>query len=95
MFDGLFNDEHEHDILQLLFACAHWHGLAKLHMHTDLMLVLLDEATAFLGVKFRCFVNHTCERFNTCELQHEANAHACQAAKKSSTSSALAYSQVE
>jgi hypothetical protein len=31
-------------------------------------------------------VNQTCGRFSTCELQCEANAHTCRAAKKSTTS---------
>ena len=87
MFDSLFESEDNDDILQLLFTCAHWHGLAKLHMHTDQTLGLLDEVTTLLGVKFRCFVKHTCTKFNTCELQHEANARIHRAAKKSVTSS--------
>lgn len=88
VFDGLFDGEDGEDILRLLFACAHWHALAKLRMHTDQTLALLDEATSLLGVKFRRFVNHTCGKFNTRELQREANARARRAAKKSSTSSA-------
>ena len=95
VFDGLFDGEDGDDILQLLFACAHWHALAKLRMHTDQTLTLLDEATAFLGVKFRRFVNHTCRKFNTRELHHEANARARRAAEKSSTSSAPASGQAE
>jgi hypothetical protein len=94
-FDGLFDSEDNDDILQLLFVFAHWHGLAKLRMHTDPMLALLDEATTLLGVKFRRFVNHTCEKFNTRELQREANARARRAAKKSTTSSAPPSGQAE
>ena len=52
MFDGLFNGEDGEDILGLLFTCTHWHELAKLCMHTDQTLGLLDEATVLLGVKF-------------------------------------------
>lgn len=95
MFDGLFDGEDNDEILQLLFVCAHWHGLAKLRMHTDQTLTLLDEATTLLGVRFRRFVNHTCGRFSTRELQREANARARRAAKKSTTSSAPPSSQVE
>ena len=86
VFDGLFDGEDDDDILQLLFACAHWHALAKLRMHTDRTLALQDEATTFLGIQFRRFVNHTCRKFNTCELQREAKARARRAAKKSPTS---------
>jgi hypothetical protein len=87
VFDGLFDGEDNNEILQLLFMCAHWHGLAKLRMHTDETLALLDEATILLGVKFRRFVNHTCGRFNTRELQREADARVRRAAKNSTTSS--------
>jgi len=87
VFDGLFDGEDGDDVLQLLFVFAHWHGLAKLRMHTDQTLALLDETTTLLGVKFRRFVNHTCGNFNTRELQREANARARRAAKKSTTSS--------
>jgi hypothetical protein len=95
VFDGLFDGEDNDDILQLLFVFAHWHGLAKLRMHTDQMLALFDEATTLLGVKFRHFVNHTCGKFNTCELQRKANARARRAAKKSTTSSVVPSDQVE
>jgi hypothetical protein len=95
VFDGLFDGEDNDEVLQLLFVCAHWHGLAKLCMHTDQTLILLDEATTLLGIKFRRFVNHTCGRFSTRELQCEANARARRAAKKSTTSSVPPSSQVE
>ena len=89
VFDGLFEGEDNSDILQLLFAFAHWHGLAKLRMHTDPTLVLFDQATTLVGAKFRRFVNHTSGKFNTRELQREVNARARRSAKKSTTSSAL------
>ena len=93
MFDGLFDGEDNDDILQLLFVLAHWHGLAKLRMHTDQTLALLGEATTLLGVKFRRFVNHTCGKFSTRELQREANTRARRAAKKSTTSSVPPFGQ--
>ena len=55
VFDGLF-DREDNNILQLLFTCAHWHGLAKLRMHTDRTLGILDEVTTLLGVKFQHFI---------------------------------------
>jgi hypothetical protein len=75
----------EQTILQLLFAFAHWHGLAKLCMHTDPTLAFFDHATTLLGAKFPCFVNHTSGKFNTWELQCEVNTHAHRYAKKSAT----------
>jgi hypothetical protein len=95
VFDGLFDGQDNDDVLQLLFVFAQWHGLAKLRMHTDQTLALFDEATTLLGVKFRRFVNHTCGKFNTRELQREANARARRAAKKSTTSLAVPFGQAE
>jgi hypothetical protein len=82
VFDGLFSDEDNDGILELLFVCAHWHGLAKFRMHTDQTLGLLDNVTTLLGVKFCHFVKNTCAKFNTRELQREADARARRAAKK-------------
>ncbi|KAG6905526.1 hypothetical protein DXG01_002238 [Tephrocybe rancida] len=72
------------DILQVLafghyvlFACATWHGLAKLRIHNDLTLAALDEATTMvLGTELRNFVSSTCTSFETRELPCEADAHA-------------------
>lgn len=53
---------------------AHWHGLAKLRMHTDDTLELLDKTTTSLGDAFRLFQSETCAAFDTKELQREADA---------------------
>lgn len=53
---------------------AHWHGLAKLRMHTDLTLEILDHNTILLGKLLRDFQLKTSTAFNTKELQREANA---------------------
>ncbi|KIM83848.1 hypothetical protein PILCRDRAFT_68635, partial [Piloderma croceum F 1598] len=42
VFDGLLPEPHNSAVLDLLFVIAHWHGLAKLHMHHDLTLDILD-----------------------------------------------------
>jgi hypothetical protein len=36
-------------VLKLLFELAHWHGLAKLCMHTDATLEILSSVTISLG----------------------------------------------
>jgi hypothetical protein len=74
VFDGLFPEPHNRAVLNLLFTCAHWHGLAKLRMHTDLTLNILDEATIQLGAEFRAFVGKTCPAFDTRELRRETAA---------------------
>lgn len=71
MFDGLLPEPHNQAILSLLFTCAHWHGLAKLRMHTDPTLDILDNVTVQLGTEFRAFTNKTCPAFNTRELRRE------------------------
>ena len=71
VFDGLLPEPHNQAILSLLFTCAHWHGLAKLSMHTDPTLDILDNVTVQLRTEFRAFTNKTCPAFNTRELRHE------------------------
>lgn len=53
---------------------AHWHGLAKLRMHTDDTLELLDKTTTSLGNALRLFQSSTCAAFDTKELQREVDA---------------------
>jgi hypothetical protein len=54
--------------------CAHWHGLAKLRMHSDLTLDILDEVTTFLGKAFRHFRDGVCSAYTAKELPREAGA---------------------
>jgi len=60
--------------MRLLFTCAHWHGLAKLRMHTDITLSILDKETVRIGTEFRAFAAKTCTSFKTRELRREAEA---------------------
>jgi hypothetical protein len=53
---------------------AHWHGLAKLRMHTDTTLDIMDAVTSDLGEKLRAFQQRTCAFFKTRELRREADA---------------------
>jgi hypothetical protein len=73
-FDGLFPEPYNKSILELLFVMAHWHGLAKLRMHNDLTLQVMDAATVTLGEKLRDFCQNTCTAFATKELRREFNA---------------------
>ena len=50
---------------------AHWHGLAKLRMHTDVTLELLSQVTISLGTKIRAFQEKTCAAFSTYKLERE------------------------
>ena len=69
-------------MMELLFTMAHWHGLAKLHMHHDLILDKLDKLTKVLGMRLCDFSQKTCVQFDTKELQWEYNAHIRREAKQ-------------
>ena len=88
VFVGLFLDTHDDTIQELLFTCAHWHGLVKLRMHTDYTLQILEELTTKLGDQLRFFANETCLGYSTIELPHEAAAQQwCKAKKAQATNS--------
>jgi hypothetical protein len=78
VFEGLLPEPHNSSILQLLFTLAHWHGLAKLRMHTDVTLRILDDTTTSLGQQLRHFQAETCSAYTTRELKREAAARARQ-----------------
>jgi hypothetical protein len=71
-FEGLLPEPHNKDVLTLLFTCAQWHALAKLRMHTDETLDILDKVTVKFGKQLRHFQKHTCVAFKTQELRREA-----------------------
>ena len=68
--------------MELLFTMAHWHGLAKLRMHHDLILDKLGKLTEVLGMRFCDFNQKTCVQFDTKELQREYNVHIQREAKQ-------------
>ncbi|KZP03728.1 hypothetical protein FIBSPDRAFT_904798 [Athelia psychrophila] len=70
VLDGLLPEPYNTEILTLVFICSHWHALAKLRMHTDCTLKLLDSETEHLGTSLRSFAANTCKAFNTQELAH-------------------------
>ena len=61
---------------------AHWHGLAKLRMHSDPTLEIMDEVTTAVGHQFRHFKATVCSAFNTHELRQEVEARARRDAKQ-------------
>ena len=73
-FEGLFPPDHDAIIRMLLFRLCEWHALAKLRLHSDDSLALLDEALKKLGAQVRRFQERTCEVFKTYELPSEATA---------------------
>lgn len=60
--------------MKLLYRTAEWHALAKLRIHTDSSLTLLDDLTTEFGRLLRRFRDITCSKFSTFELPREAAA---------------------
>jgi hypothetical protein len=82
VFDGLLEEPHNQVVMDLLFVMAHFHGLAKLGLHHDKTLEVMDAATKSLGEKLRAFNQTTCGAFDTKELRREYNARVRRAAAK-------------
>lgn len=72
VFNGLLPEPHNSNILRLLFQLSTWHGFAKLRIHTDETLQIMDDVTATLGAELRSFQSHTCSSFSTKELKRES-----------------------
>jgi hypothetical protein len=82
VFDGLLPDDHNKIVIDLLFIMAHWHGLAKLRMHSDLTLDILDRQTTQLGEQLRRFKAKVCTVYSTQELNRELDARSRRQAKE-------------
>ncbi len=63
--------------MKLLYRTAEWHALAKLRMHTESSLALLDSLTTEFGLLMQNFKELTCSQFVTTELPGEADAREC------------------
>jgi hypothetical protein len=61
---------------------AHWHGLAKLRMHTDPTLEIMDKVTTAVGHQFRNFKATVCSAYETHELPQEVESRTRRDAKK-------------
>ena len=68
--------------MDLLFELATWHGLAKLHLHTESTICALESSTTRLGIVLRKFQSTTCAEFVTHNLPSEEAARGCQKATK-------------
>lgn len=83
-FEGLLPEPYNTDLMTLLYRLAEWHALAKLRMHTDSTLNLMESVTTKLGQQLRKFRDTTSKKFVTVELPKEV------AAQKRRQSKALA-----
>jgi hypothetical protein len=71
VFEHLLPEPFNALVLDHLFELATWHGLAKLRLHTDTTLSLLDTSTTRLGKILRRFANETEKEFDTRDLPSE------------------------
>ena len=60
--------------MKLLYLTAQWHSLAKLRMHTESSLTLLEALTSEFGWAMRGFQELTCSQYVTTELPREVAA---------------------
>ncbi|KAI0258021.1 hypothetical protein BC834DRAFT_837041 [Gloeopeniophorella convolvens] len=70
-FEGLLEEPHNDSVMSLLYTMATWHALAKMRMHTDSSLQLLDDVMIAIGVRLRHFAIVTCAPFQTKETERE------------------------
>lgn len=82
MFDGLLPEPHNAIVMTLLFRLAEWHAMAKLRMHKESTLILMESTTTTLGKEIRRFQNVTCSAFKTRELPKETAARGRREARK-------------
>ena len=73
-FDGLFYEEDNRSISELLFLLSTWHACAKLRLHTDTTLEMFETVAKALCRALRHFAAVTCPRYTTKELPREVNA---------------------
>jgi hypothetical protein len=72
--EGLLPAPHNDSVLKLLYLASYWHSLAKLRLHSETTLKVLDNVTSLLARALRYFKEVTCPCFNTVETEREYNA---------------------
>lgn len=75
-------------ILALLYVMAYWHSLAKMRMHTESSVKLLDAVYTVMGSHLRHFEQVICPRYVTKETQKEYAKRVRAASRKKSASTA-------
>jgi hypothetical protein len=89
-FEGLFPEQYDGEVQDLIFVLSYFHGLIRSRMHTETTTANVDDSTAILGIEVRRFQRSICAAFpNTTETKGEASARmrrATAAAKKSGSS---------
>ena len=73
-FEGLLPAPHNDTVLKLLYLASYWHSLAKLHVHSETTLKVLDHVTVLFARALRHFKEVTCPCFSTVETDREYKA---------------------
>jgi hypothetical protein len=73
-FEGLLPAPHDDSVQSLLYLASYWHSLAKLRVHTETTLSVLDHTTALFAKSLRHFKEVICPCFDTVETDHEYKA---------------------
>lgn len=73
-FKGLFPGPHNRLVMTVLYRCTEWHALAKLCMHTETSLSLLNKASRRLGFILWKFRDETVQAYHMLELPREYTA---------------------
>lgn len=60
--------------MDLLYLASYWHSLAKLCVHSETTLRIMDDATTIFAAKLRYFAQVTCTSFKTFETDREYDA---------------------
>jgi hypothetical protein len=73
-FESLLPAPHNDYVLRLLYLASYWHSLAKLRLHSETTLKVLDNVTVLFARALRHFKDVTCPCFNTVETEREYSA---------------------
>ena len=66
-FEGLLPAPHNNSVIKLLYLAVYWHSIAKLRMHSETTLKILDNVTVLFAKALQHFKEVTCPQFNTVE----------------------------
>jgi hypothetical protein len=80
-FEGVLDEPFNGMLLDLLYTMQFWHSLAKMRIHTDSTLDILEDATVALGWELRRFAKELCPNYKTKESSREFAARKKQADK--------------
>ncbi|KAJ3019645.1 hypothetical protein NUW54_g25 [Trametes sanguinea] len=83
IFEHLLEPPHNHIVHHMLFQLAMFHVCAKLHMHSNNTLHILEHLIGSLGQAMCVFTSNVCPDYNTWELDKEVEARQWRQARKS------------